>query len=78
MNDQALAILTSAVSQLQALSNAQQQQIDADTQDAAQLQAQLDADNADIAIQTNAKASTDSVTASLQDLINSLTVALRK
>lgn len=69
MNDQAIAILNGAIAQLTALSASQQASILADTADATDLQAKLDADNADIAKQTADKASTDSVSTALQQLV---------
>lgn len=74
MNDQAIAILNGAIAQLGALAASQQSTIDTDATDAAAAQAKLDADQADITKQTDDLASTNSIAASLQALVDASAV----
>ena len=86
MNDQALAILSGAVAQLNALETSTQALIDADTSDvadqtaaaaavAATAQAKIDADNAAIATSQTGLTAQKSITDALTALIAQYTVA---
>lgn len=70
MNTQATEILRGAIAQLGALAGSQQGTIETDTADAAAAQAKLDADTADIAKQSADLASTQTIAASLQSLVD--------